>query len=90
MWPTAVDVADGLEFSKAWDRQKGGKAQTPKGLGVGRRVQECSLVSSFEVKEGLKYRTLGKDTKARSRSRQKMDNRKSWSGKQRQQRIGRW
>lgn len=45
MWPTAVDVADGLEFSKAWDRQKGGKAQTPKGLGVGRRMQECSLVS---------------------------------------------
>lgn len=45
VWPTAVDVADGLEFSKAWDRQKGGKAQTPKGLGVGRRMQECSLVS---------------------------------------------
>lgn len=44
-WPTAVDIADGLEFSDAWDRRKGGKAQTPKGFGVGRRVQECSLVS---------------------------------------------
>lgn len=44
-WPTAVDVADGLEFSEAWDRQKRGKAQTPKGFGVGRRVQGCSLVS---------------------------------------------
>lgn len=44
LWPAAVDVADGLEFSRAWgSRQKGGKG--PKGLDVGRKVLECSLAS---------------------------------------------
>lgn len=44
-WPADVDVAGAWNFAKHGADRRGERDKTPKGLDVGRRVQECSLAS---------------------------------------------